>query len=164
MRDRIAAMTCLCIVLGVGGIVLLRRGREENRTPEDAVHAAFRAARAGELKAYLRCFSGDLREEIRSVVAEVGTEEFYRANRERCLRLTGLAISRSESDSGSENSCITPVESVFKKRNERQDYRLDRGRSGWCITAIGKADTVEMPIPYGTPVVPDLPDIMPASE
>ncbi len=115
--------------------------------------AALEYAAKGDAAAYLGCFRGELLARLDAARSEAGAERFADDLRRRSEGTTGIALSRPPADGQApEGSAILRVEQVFRDRNETQDFTLRRGRGGWRIEAIGSANTVEMPIPYGTPV------------
>ena len=157
MRERVAALTALLIVIGaiVAGVIL--RASRGPRTPEDAVYTVFQASRDGDSDAYLSHFSGELRTRLEASRTEAGLEAFSSGIQQRALAMTGLAITHPYPDKDSDTDRILRVELVFRDRNERQDFHMVKAWTGWTICEISSSDSVTMPIPYGTPVMPDPP-------
>jgi hypothetical protein len=123
--------------------------------PHDAAKAAvfdlFDAAQRGDVDAYLRLTSGELRDSLEDTRAQVGTEAFRDGLRRSASAVKGLAVTRAAS--APPGLVALDVEMVFADRNERQKMLLaQRGRNGWVIASIEAARFVKPPIPYGTPV------------
>lgn len=152
LKETAPSWVALAVLAGIG-VALWLRGRDDGAGPEATVYAMFEAAAKGDAPAYLGCFRGELLARLDAARSEAGAERFADDLRRRSEGTTGIALSRPPADGQApEGSAILRVEQVFRDRNETQDFTLRRGRGGWRIEAIGPANTVEMPIPYGTPV------------
>jgi len=153
----------LVAVVGLGALWLatlaMLRSRRAQAIPESVVQRLFEAARRGDTQQYLSCFAGALRRKLDSTASEVGRAQFGQNLRARYAGLTGLAVTRIASNTPdsapvSASGITLRIETVYRERNEVQDYRLKRSFSGWRIVRISPGQSVTMPIKYGTPVVP----------
>ncbi|MBN2451099.1 MAG: hypothetical protein JXR77_11965 [Lentisphaeria bacterium] len=154
MRERLLPWIVLALV---GAGVLAFRPRSVSSGPEAVVEASFAAARAGDTRAYLACFSAALRGELEAARQEFGEERFRDGLRRRGAAVKGVALARVPGSGEDADEVVLTVESVFGDRNEEQEYRLARRRGRWRIAAMGPARTVGMPIPYGSSVMPGEP-------
>lgn len=123
-------------------------------TPEKAVSDLFSAASDGDDRAYLRLTTGQLRESLASTRSQAGAEAFRAELRRSAAGIKGMALTRA--DDAPSNFVAIDVELVFADRNERQRILCEPKQGGWAIAAIGQAQMVKPPIPYGTPVFKEL--------
>ena len=144
-----ALPSVVIVVLAAVALVLRSRDRLP-ATPEAAVGALFDAAEAGDDAAYLRLLDGKLRKALVQSRTQLGTEAFRESLRRSMSGVKGLAVERR--DDAPVGLAAVDVELVFADRNERQRILLVPKGSGWAITSIEAAVTVQPSIPYGTPV------------
>ena len=149
-----AAVGALCI-----GALAVFRVHSRRTAPESVVQRMFDAARRGDARQYLTCFTGALRRRLDSVASEAGRRQFSRDLRARYARVMGVAITRltsntPDSSPARRTGIALRVETLYRARNEVQEYRVQHLLTGWRIVRIGPARSVTMPIKYGTPVIP----------
>lgn len=143
----------LAVLAAIGAGLWARSKGGEDRGPEGTVYAMFEAVGKGDVAGYLDCYRGELLDRLKAAARESGEARFAEDLRRRGEGMTGIAISRPPGDAeASTGAAVLRVEQVFRDRNEAQDYSLRRERGRWRIEGIGPANTVKMPIPYGTPV------------
>jgi hypothetical protein len=127
--------------------------------PEDTVYRALGCAREGDVKGYLDCFTGQLRDQLDTSVDDAGADRFADELQARTAPVTGIVVAAPGTTPPDAERTVLSVELVYRKRNETQQYTLVRThRARWLIEDIGVARTVTMPIPYGTPIVPEDPN------
>mgnify|MGYP001157478025 FL=1 len=154
----------LAIIGIIAAVLYARSPKSGEGPPEDAVHRMVKAANNGDIRAYLDCFEGELSARLRAARKEFGDQRFSNDIRQRVAGMTGIAISRASPEEAGGEPAVAAlrVEQVFRDRNEVQIFRLRRSRGVWRIKSMGSAATVQMPIPYGTPVYPPEPPSAPA--
>jgi len=151
VTERIATALGLIAFIGLVGVGVARRGRA---TPEVVVQQSLAAARTGSVRDYLTCFGGALRDQMEATRRELGEERFAQSLQRRATQTVGVATSRVPSEPAGSTDVVLRVEQVFRDRNEVQDFVLARRWGRWRIVALGVSNTKQMPIPYGTPVLP----------
>lgn len=154
MKERIAAFGCVVLAAAVFGVALIMRSRPA-AIPEETVYRSFEAAETGNVKGYMECFTEPLASDLEASERESGREQFRGSIQKRARELTGIVISQPGEGAADSDTAILTVELVFADRNEVHQYRLVRRRRQWRIADISGGETVTMPIPYGTPVVPE---------
>lgn len=134
----------------VAAALVLRGGRRLPDQPQDAVNAFFNAARDGDVQAYLRLTTGQLRTSLEQLRRQQGAEVF-RENMQRSLDgIKGQAVRKlPQSPVG---AAAFEVELIFSDRNEVQTFVLEPVGAGWAIASIEAARVYRPEIPYGTPV------------
>ncbi|NLS96327.1 MAG: hypothetical protein GXX96_29670 [Planctomycetaceae bacterium] len=139
-------------LIGVlGAVALLLRGKELlPQKPEDTIAAFFDAARDGNMGAYLRLTSGELRKSLDQLRRQQGAETFQANLRRTNDGIVGQAVRELPGAPG--GMADYEVELVFADRNEVQRFRLEQVGSGWAIASIETARVYQPEIPYGTPV------------
>lgn len=153
LKESAPTWVALAVLASIGAGLWVRSKGGGDRGPEATVYAMFEAAGKGDAKAYLDWFRGELLMRLEAARRESGDVRFAEDLRRRTSGMTGIAISRPAADAeASADTAILRVEQVFRDRNETQDFMLRRERRRWRIDNIGPANTVKMPIPYGTPV------------
>lgn len=138
------------IVAGVGIVVARTARRSAESTPQDAIYSMLEASRAGDVNAYLREFTGPMREALGQSIAERTEAEFARYLRESSSGVKGIAV--SDPQAISDSIARVRVEYVFQDRNEAQMFELERLGSRWKIARADADQRVKTLIPYGTPV------------
>ncbi len=152
-KESAPTWVALAVLAAIGAGLWARSRGGGDRGPEATVYAMFEAVGKGDVAGYLDCYGGELLDRLKAAARESGDARFAEDLRRRGEGMTGIAISRPPGDAASSaESAILRVEQVFRDRNEAQDYSLRRRRGRWRIEGIGPANTVKMPIPYGTPV------------
>jgi hypothetical protein len=121
-------------------------------TPEECIDQLYEAMKAGDVGAYLNCFSGELRQQLQATVRRQGAGSFSKYLQDTVAPVKGRA-SRTEYDRP--DRARLQLDRVFEARMwEYQAYRLECQSGVWTIYAIDPAELHEPPIPYGTPAYP----------
>jgi len=118
--------------------------------PEDAIYGMLDAARAGDVKAYLDCFSGPVRDQLVQAVRESTESTFSSYLIDQNAAFQGVAV--SVVDRPSVEEARVRVEYVYGDRNEGQILSLKADSDRWKIVAIAGAEAIKTLIPYGTEV------------
>jgi hypothetical protein len=119
-------------------------------TPQDTIYAMLDASRAGDVRAYLANYGGQMRVAIEQSIRESGEERFSRYLKDSNSAIKGIAVSEPRQISSRETT--VRVEFVYQDRNEAQTMRLEQEGGAWRITRVDATDRVKTLIPYGTPV------------
>lgn len=120
--------------------------------PEDTLWRMFDAGKKGDVRAYLDCFTGDLRRELEHRVREMGSRRFRQYLQEVDRQIKGVAIVRQEP--WSEGEVEMGIELVFEREKEAQRVLLRREGNRWRIVEMEGRGREPSPIPYGTPAIP----------
>ncbi|HIE52353.1 MAG TPA: hypothetical protein EYP85_11390 [Armatimonadetes bacterium] len=120
--------------------------------PEQIIWDMLDAARAGDVRAYLNCFSGELKTRLRQTVEEQGPRAFSQYLRRSQRGVMGVALSDVRRTSG--DTVRVRVEYVYRDKNEVQMHRLRRERGRWKIVEVGSTQRIKTLIPYGTEAYP----------
>jgi hypothetical protein len=144
-----AAALCAAFLL-----VLVRNRRpplaQPGPTPESAVYAMLDAAREGDVKKYLACYTGPLETTLRNAIAESGEQKFAAYLKESNAAIKGVAVMPPETISDREVKLR--LEYVYQDRNEAQTLYLEKQGAVWRIARLEAAERLKTLIPYGTPV------------
>lgn len=119
-------------------------------SPQDAIYAMLDAARAGDVKAYLANYTGEMDTALKQSLAETTEAGFSKYLKDSNAAVKGVAI--SESQSLTDREVKVRVEYVYQDRNEAQMMYLQKGAGGWKIARVDGAERVKTLVPYGTPV------------
>ena len=119
-------------------------------TPQDTVYRMMDAARDGDVRAYLGCYTGQMESTLRQIVAEKGEAALATYIRNFNASVKGVAI--QEPQSTAEREVRLRVEFVYRDRNEAQIYYLAQGGGNWKIARQENAEGVKTLVPYGTTV------------
>ena len=144
-NDRKAQVATLALLLAAAGFALLRNrpAPTASQTPQDTIYAMVNAARAGDVKAYLACYTGPMEAALRQTL----TAQYLRDSH---AAMKGTAVSDPQAISDHEAS--VRVEYVYQDRNEVQTVTLEKGPTGWKISRAEGDERVRTLIPYGTPI------------
>lgn len=123
---------------------------KEPPSPQDAIYGMLDAARAGNVAAYLACYSGAIEASLQQSVRESTEAGFAKYLRDSNAAIKGVAVSDPQPVGDKEVS--VRVEYVYQERNEAQTVHLERVGGAWKITRVDGAERVKTLIPYGTPV------------
>jgi hypothetical protein len=118
--------------------------------PQDAVYAMLAAARSGDVKAWLACYTGEMQATLRQTVKESTEPGFAKYLRDTHAAIKGVAV--SDPQRIGEQEATLRVEYIYQDRNEAQIVFLEKSPAGWKIARAGTAGRVPSLIPYGTPV------------
>ena len=165
-RERQAQVaTVALLVAGLGFVAMKRSGWQASAatlssllttrapagsTPQETVYRMMDAARDGNVRAYLGCFTGEMQTTLRQIVAEKGEGALESYIRNFNASVKGVAL--QEPTSVAEREVRIRVEFVYRDRNEAQTYYLDRSGGSWKIARQENAEGVKTPVPYGTTV------------
>jgi hypothetical protein len=133
-----------------GSNIVARAARKPDPTPQDAIYAMLDAARAGDVKAYLAEYTGQMAGALGQSLAESTPEAFARYLRDSNSAIKGIAV--SEPQTLTEREVKVRVEYVYQDRNEAQFLYLEKAAAGWKIARVDGAERVKTLVPYGTPV------------
>jgi|SRR5271157_4558464 len=150
-KDRqrhIATLAVLTLI--AGGIYFLKRTRPSDPQPQDAIYGMLDAARAGDLKAYLASYTGQMEASLRQSVKETGEAAFAKYLRSTNAAIKGVALQAPQPLSAGNVS--VRVEYIYQDRNEAQTMMLQKDSGGWKIARVDGAERVKTLVPYGTPV------------
>ena len=155
-RDRKARLLTI-VALGLALAIVVSRNQLSRSsagqplpTPQDAIYAMLDASRAGDVRAYLANYGGQMRAAIEQSIRESGEEHFSRYLKESNSAIKGIAVSELRQISSHETT--VRVEYVYQDRNEAQTMRLEQEGGAWRITQVDATGRVKTLIPYGTPV------------
>ena len=158
-RERKAQVATVAILIGALALVAVKRGGWQasaaslstlGATPQDTVYRMMDAARDGDVRAYLGCYTGQMEGTLRQIVAEKGEAALATYIRNYNASVKGVAI--QEPQSTAEREVRLRVEFVYRDRNEAQIYYLEQGGGNWKIARQENAEGVKTPVPYGTTV------------
>ena len=119
-------------------------------SPEDRIFLMLDIARAGNVKAYLDCFSGPLHEQLAETIKENTEAQFKAYLISQNAAFHGVAVSLTDRPNSSE--ARVRVEYVYSDRNEVQDVYLKQEGNTWKIVQVAGAEQIRTLIPYGTAV------------
>jgi hypothetical protein len=153
-RERKAQIATVAILTAALVLVAVKRGGWKARaapvTPQDTVYRMLDAARDGDVRGYLRCYTGQMDGTLRQIVAEKGEPALAAYIRSFNATIKGVAI--QEPQPVSDREVRLRVEFVYQDRNEAQLYYLEQAGGEWKISRLENAQGVQTPVPYGTPV------------
>jgi hypothetical protein len=127
-----------------------RQDAKEEATPQNAVYAMLDAARAGDTKAYLACYTGAMERALRQSLAESTEAGFAKYLRDSTAAIKGTAV--YDPEKVGDREAKLRVEFVYQDRNETQTMYLEQGSDGWKISRADSTERIKTLIPYGTPV------------
>ncbi len=165
-RERKAQLATVAILLGALGVVAMKRGGWQasaasltnlvvsrapaGANPQDTVYRMMDAARDGDVRAYLGCYTGQMESTLRQIVAEKGEAALASYIHNFNASVKGVAI--QEPQPTAEREVRLRVEFVYRDRNEAQIYYLEQGSGTWKISRQENAEGVKTLVPYGTTV------------
>jgi hypothetical protein len=157
MKKKLPAIITAALILGALGFFTQRErignGSITDRapvTPEDLIWRMSDAAREGDVKAYLDCFDGDLRQRLTKTAADMGEAQFSQYLKRLNEEITGIALSDLEQKEA--RSASLRVEFVSRGRSESQTHRFKLVDGAWKIEGVDAAENVKTLIPQGTEV------------
>jgi hypothetical protein len=119
-------------------------------TPQDTVYRMLDAAREGDVRAYLNCYTGPMESSLRQIEKEKGEASLAGYIKNFNASVKGVAI--QEPQSTADNEVRLRVEFVYADRNEAQIYYLQRSAAKWQIARQENTEGVKVIMPYGAPV------------
>ena len=127
-----------------------RLAPQSSPEPQDAIYAMFGAARAGDVRAYMDSYTGQMEASLRQELAETTESAFAKYLKNSNAAIRGIAVSDPQEITDSEAKIR--VEYVYQDRNEAQTIYVEKGPKGWKISRADGDERVKTLIPYGTPV------------
>jgi len=160
-REGKAQLATVVILLFVLAIVAVKRGSWQARaasltrsapavTPQDTVYRMMDAARDGDVRKYLDCYTGSMQTNLRQIVAEKGEAALASYIRKFNSAVKGVAIQEPQGAHGTDVKLR--VEFVYQDRNEVQTYYLEHAGTDWRIARQENSEGVKTLVPYGTRV------------
>ena len=165
-RERKAQLATVALLLAVLGFLAMKRGGWQasaaslsnlvtsrapaGASPQDTVYRMMDAARDGDVRAYLGCYSGQMESTLRQIAAEKGEPALAAYIRSFNASVKGVAI--QEPQSTGDREVRLRVEFVYRDRNEAQIYYLARSGGSWKIARQENTEGVKTLVPYGTTV------------
>src|SRR5208283_1036635 len=150
-RIDIKAVVTVAVLLAVFAVALLRSNhwqlpsswngwralvsKRAPSNPEDGIYAMFDAARAGNARAYLDCFSGSLREQLAATAKEDAKFKEYLTRQNSGVQ--GMAV--TVTDRPNPEEARVRLEYVYSDHNEVQNIHLKREGARWRITTMDGA-------------------------
>lgn len=123
---------------------------KSDASPEAVIWRMSDAARDGDTRAYLDCFSGSLRRRLEKTASEMGEAEFSRYLNRLNDEVTGIAVSDLEQTD--QQTASLRVEFVFRGGSEAQQHHFKLIDGRWRIDGVDDAERVNVLIPYGANV------------
>jgi hypothetical protein len=165
-RERKAQIATVGILLGALALVAMKRGGWQanaaslsnlvaarapaGASPQDTVYRMMDAARDGDVRAYLGCYTGQMQSTLRQIVAEKREGALASYIRSFNASVKGVAI--QEPQPTTEREVRLRVEFVYRDRNEAQNYYLEQAGGNWKISRQENSEGVKTLVPYGTVV------------
>jgi hypothetical protein len=153
-RPRTATTVTILLLAGVLAAAVLRRTGIRRAvlpaTPQDAIYRMLDAARAGDGRAYLRQYAGEMEAQLRQAAAEKTEADFKSYLRTSNAEIKGVAV--SEPKTLPDREVEVEVEYIYQDRNETQRMYLEKYGGEWKITRVNGAERVKTLTPYGSPV------------
>jgi hypothetical protein len=165
-RERLTTLiTAGVLTLGLGFLVAKNKGvtladvnptaiaqslTPKTAAPEDSIYAMLDAAKAGDAKAYLACYTGHMKDLLAQSAVEATSVGFEKYLRTSNAAIQGVALSPPETVTASQVKVRT--EYVYKDRNEIQFLYLQKEGAGWKIYQVDSAEAIKTLVPYGSAV------------
>jgi hypothetical protein len=118
--------------------------------PEDALYSMLDAAKAGDVNAYLGCYTGHMKELLQQSATEATADKFKSYLQTSNASIQGVALSPPENVSDSQVK--VRVEYVYRDRNEVQFVYMKKEPPTWRIYQVDGAERIKTLVPYGSPV------------
>lgn len=157
MKQRLPTIITVLLIAAAIGFFALRRQQKQfagmsagSAGPEDVVWRLSDATREGNVKTYLDCFTGRLRQKIEKTAREMGEAQFSEYLKRLNNEVTGIAVSDLENVNQSE--AALRVEFVFRGKNEVQKHHFRLVDGSWKIEKLDGAEQIKTLVPYGTDV------------
>src|SRR5947209_870064 len=126
-KTQILTIGALALALGIAiGRKQISGSSAESLSPaaQDAIYGMLDASRAGDVRAYLDSYTGQMRTTLEQSVRETGQERFSRYLNDSNSAIKGIAVSDPEPLSSREMKIR--LEYVYQDRNEAQTMYLER--------------------------------------
>ena len=157
-RERKAQIATVAILAAALVLVGARRGGWKPSsvmqstlpaTPQDTVYRMMDAARDGDVKKYIECYTGAMQSSLRQVVTEKGEAALADYIRGFNSVVKGVAI--QEPQTMADGRICLRADFVYSDRNETQVLYLTQA-GGWKIEKQETAQGTNTVVRYGTPV------------
>jgi hypothetical protein len=157
MKQRLPALITMLLI--AAALVLLTQrerwselaqGESPAASPEDVVWQLSDAAREGNVRAYLDCFGGALRQKLEKTASDMGEAQFSQYLKQLNGEVTGIAVSDLERTD--QQTAALRVEFVFRSRSEAQKHHFKLSAGRWKIDGVDGAERVNGLIPDGASV------------
>lgn len=142
--------TAIVLAGAVAFAVARKTAGRPTETPQDAIYGMLDAARSGDIKAYLACYTGQMQSAVKQSLAETGEPAFAKYLKDSQSAIKGVAVFDPQAVSDTESK--VQVEYVYADRNETQTMWLEKSPAGWKISRADSDQRIPTLIPYGTPV------------
>lgn len=154
-KERRTQIITVAVLAGALALVLAKQvdwrpAPKAEPTPQDAIYGMLDAARAGDVKAYLACYTGQMAASLRQSLAETGEAGMEKYLRGSNAAIKGIAV--AEPQPLTEREVKVRVEYVYQDRNEAQWMYLEKAGDAWRIARVDGVERVKTLVPYGTPV------------
>lgn len=122
-------------------------GSASAASPEDVIWQMSEAARKGDSRAYLDCFSGALRQRLEKSASEMGAAQFSQYLKKLNDEMTGIAV--SDLTQQERQTATLRVEFVFRGRSETQQHHFKLLDGQWKIDGVDSAERLDVLLPDG---------------
>src|SRR3984893_10096649 len=135
-KSRKAQVATLALLLAVAGLALVRNRPSPSavQEPQDTVYAMLNAAKAGDVKAYLASYTGQMEASLRQTLTANYLKDSHAA-------IKGVAVSDPQKITDLEAK--VRVEYIYQDRNEVQMVYLEEGPAGWKISRVDSDERVQ---------------------
>jgi hypothetical protein len=149
-------LPAIITVLLIAGAIAFFVARQRSKTavagfnaadPESAVWRMADASRAGDVRTYLNCFKGPLRQNLEKTATEMGEQRFGEYLKQLNKEITGIAVSDLELTGPA--TAKLRVEFVSHGKNEAQQHHLRLDNGVWKIDRMDEAERIKTLVPYG---------------
>jgi hypothetical protein len=144
-KNRKAQVATLALLLAAAGLAFVRNRPSPSaaQEPQNTVYAMLNAAKAGDVKAYLASYTGQMEAALRQTLTASYLKDSHAA-------IKGVAVSDPQKIADQEVK--VRVEYIYQDRNEVQMVYLEKGPDGWKISRVDSDERIRTLIPYGTPI------------
>ena len=154
-KDLATRLLTLLVIAGALGLVIARRSGSPTQpaaaaAPRDTIFAMLEAVRTGDVRAYLRSYTGQMEANLNQILREKEADGFKKYLQTVNAELKGVALQEPRFVSADEVE--VRVEYVYQDRNETQTMFLEKRPEGWKIGRVESAERIKTLVPYGTPV------------
>jgi hypothetical protein len=156
MNKHLSAITAVLLIAGALAFFGTRHrsksaGPDSSAAdPKGAIWCVAGASRAGNVRDYLDCFCGPLRQSLEKTAAEMGEQKFGEYLKRLNEEIAGIAVSDPELTGP--DAAKVRVEFVSRGKNEAQQHHLKLSNGTWKIDWVDEAERVRTLIPYGAEV------------
>lgn len=152
-KKRLAQALTLALIAGVIGFFAYRQraaAPAEDNTPESAIWRMLDASREADAERYLNCYTGEMEQQLRRNLQEMGPDRFREYLSSTHRQVKGIAVFPPQMSSPTEGRLS--VEYVYQDRNETQQVFVRQVGKQWKIFRVEGVERIKTLVPYGTPV------------